>query len=146
MRRLRALFAFSSLGLAACAEAPLAPPSGLPARLAVSILRESPIEPPPPAITASGDSVVVEYVSGFTGCEDYDAKAGLRANALVVTVVATEARDRGCLAVLQYAAYHTVVHRAPSGHYPVVAEIQAVAANGSRSKPREVARELITLP
>ena len=147
MLRLSALLALGALGLAAaCGEGPLAPPSGLPARLAVSLLREPPSEPPLPTVTAGGDSVVVEFISGFTGCEDYDVAAGLREGALVVTVIATEARDRGCLAVLQYATYHAVVHRAPTGHYAVVAETQAVAANGIRGKPREVVRQFITLP
>ncbi|HEX8850645.1 MAG TPA: hypothetical protein VF761_14040 [Gemmatimonadaceae bacterium] len=145
MLRPRALIVLLSLTLAACGESPLEPPSGLPAQLSVSILRDLPIEPPIPTVAASADSVVVEYISGFTGCDDYDAAAGFRAGTLVVTVIATETR-RACLAVVGYATYHAVVHRAPSGRYPVVVETQYVAANGIRGKPREVVRKLVTLP
>jgi hypothetical protein len=126
-----------------CRESPTAPPSDLPATLSITNAR-APY--PPPTVQGVADSVVATYVSGVDGCHDYHAEAGMRSGTMVITVTATIAPDRGCLAVLASAVYRATVHEAPAGRYPVVVAMRWLEADGRSGPSSEMVRRVITLP
>lgn len=128
--------------LSACAAEPSGPPSGFP----VSLDRATAAGPPgPPTITAAGDSVMAEATLGTSGCNDYDAVAGTRAGALVVTIVETEEANRACLGVLVPVRFRVVTRRAPLGTYVVLLEQRTRRLGGREERPVELARGVVTL-
>ena len=145
-RSVRRTIVLATLAFAAavgCQESPTALPSELPATLLVTEIR-APF--PSPMVQAAADSVVAMYVSGVDGCHDYSAAAGMRSGTMVITVTATVAPDRACLAVLASAVYRVVVHGAPAGRYSVVVAMRWLQADGKSGPSSEMVRQLVTLP
>lgn len=142
-RRVTVLATLAFAAAVGCRESPTAPPSEL---LATLLVTEARAPFPTATVQAAVDSVVATYVSGVDGCHDYSAAAGMRSGTMVITVTATVAPDRGCLAVLASAVYRVVVHGAPAGRYPVVVAMRWLQADGKSGPSSEMVRRLITLP
>jgi hypothetical protein len=133
--------------VAACGTSLTAPPSGLPAALAVTPLPGGTPGPvPSPAIIAAGDSIVATFTGGYSGCSDFRADAGARGEALVITVSMRPAPGRACLAMLMSASYRAAVRGVPPGQYLVVLEEQVVSVDGKRAPPTEITRRVVRLP
>ena len=138
--RLAALGALAVVS--ACAADPVGPPSGF--RVDVIALPMRAPDPAPPRIAVRGDRVVADADLSISDCFAYGAVAGLRHDALVVTLTET-ARDQVCRGTPFRNTVTVETHGVPRGARLVVVEQRTSREPGTPDRTRELGRAVVTV-
>ena len=135
--------AAATLALAGCSsDRATAVPDGLQVRVTSRALEGT---PPPPTITARGDSVVVEAYLFISSCYRTDFAAG-RVSKTVVVTVTSHVTGLPCPLFVAGAMYTIVARPVPAGTFDVQAEERTLDTKGKLVSRNGLARATVTLP